>query len=463
MYKKITSIAYQKSIYYSFNDDQVFEKQRFEAFRIFSFVGFLVCVGIVTKMLLTLKSGSSLPYLILILGFVLLLNFYSVRNTNQLRDAYIIMLGATFLLLHTVAYKCGGIQTAGTFFFSSVVLFSFILIGRIGGIVFTCLVILHLIYMYVLTTFTDYTSFELFQSNEVLISQDFLTNSILNLGLIASLSAYLQSDRNAIIESLMKSKQQLGSLNDKLLESNHVLVKKNAELDKYTSITAHDLKAPLRAIASLSDMLEEDIHHLIDEDARYKLAKIKGRVERMDKLVNAIIEYAQADKMVNQPSQIQFNSWLKNLIQNNFAEHEHVDFEISSNDLEMYVDSRKWSIILQNLIENAIAFNHQERTKISISMQETEDEYQFSISDNGPGIAEEFKDKVFVLFQTLKPRDEKECIGAGLAIVKKIIDQEKGKIWIDYRNPKTGGTTIQIKWPKIKQIKINLKPISKAA
>lgn len=463
MFKKFTSIIFQNSIYRSFNDEQVFEKQRFSAFRIFSFVGFVVCVGVVSKMLLTLQNSSILPYLILILGFVLLFNFYAVRKIEQLRNSYIIMLGASFLLLHTVAYKCGGIQTAGTFFFSSVVLYAFILIGRLGGIVFTGLVIVHLIYMYFLTTYTNYTSFELFELNDVLISQDFLTNSILNLVLIGSLSAYLQSDKNAIIEGLTKSKQQLIYLNDELVEANRVLTKKNAELDKYTSITAHDLKAPLRAIASLSDMLAEDINHLIDDDARYKIQKIKGRVERMDKLVNAIIEYAQADKLSNQTSQIYFNEMLIRLMRNNFSEKSNVNFEILSDELFIHIDVRKWNIILKNLIDNAISFNHNDEVKIAFSMKEMENEYQFTISDNGPGIPQEFKDKVFVLFQTLNARDEKECIGAGLAIVKKIIDQEKGKIWIDYTDEKTNGTTIQITWPKIKQINDFLKTLHQAA
>ena len=116
--KKINNLLHVLSsdnLYKQIPDDDVIAKQRFVLFRIFSFTGALVSVGAFIKMFLTIDELLFYTYLIPCLSIVLIVNFYLVKRVERLRLAYIVLLITACLLLHTVAYTCGGIRTAGTF------------------------------------------------------------------------------------------------------------------------------------------------------------------------------------------------------------------------------------------------------------------------------------------------------------------------------------------------------------
>lgn len=241
----------------SIPEEEVLEKQRFVVFRIFSVTAILVCVAVALKMLLTLKSNW-LPYSVLATGGVILINYLFISLKTKLQRAYIIMLVSCLVLLHIVAYTCGGIRTGGTFFLTAVIIYAFMLLGRKGGWAITIAAGIHVLILFFLSSFTNLTSFSLFEEKVQLINEDFLVNIFLTFLLIAALSSYLQSGRNVVIQRIVESNRQLAENNRLLAIKNAALEKKNEELDKFASLASHDLRSPLRAIGSLSDMILED-------------------------------------------------------------------------------------------------------------------------------------------------------------------------------------------------------------
>jgi signal transduction histidine kinase len=112
----------------------------------------------------------------------------------------------------------------------------------------------------------------------------------------------------------------------------------------------------------------------------------------------------------------------------------------------LYGDKIKFQQIFSNLIGNAVKYNDKEDINIIITTEEKESEWIISVKDNGPGIDPRFHEKIFVIFQTLNPRDTVESTGVGLAIVKKIVEEEGGKIWVESETGK--GSDFRFSWPK---------------
>ncbi len=115
----------------------------------------------------------------------------------------------------------------------------------------------------------------------------------------------------------------------------------------------------------------------------------------------------------------------------------------------LFTDKIKIQQVFSNLLTNAIKYNDKEKIYIRVDMKETADKWEFSVEDNGPGIEPQYHEKIFVIFQTLNARDNFESTGVGLAIVKKIIEEEGGKIWIE--SEKGRGAKFCFTWPKKKQ------------
>jgi len=208
------------------------------------------------------------------------------------------------------------------------------------------------------------------------------------------------------------------------------LEKTNKELDKFAYIVSHDLKAPLRAIGNLTDWITQDSADSLSDESKENFQIIKGRVKRMEQLINAILEYSKVSKHKGTQELFSFNEIIHNAV-DLAGTDSNCKVEISGTMPEYYGDKVKYQQVFMNLISNGIKHNNKEQKKIEICCREEGKFWEFMIKDNGPGIDKRFHEKVFVIFQTLKARDEFESTGIGLSIVKKIVEEAGGSIRIE--------------------------------
>lgn len=203
----------------------------------------------------------------------------------------------------------------------------------------------------------------------------------------------------------------------------------NKELKDFAHVVSHDLKAPLRAIGSLADWIEEDYAPLMDEDGKEHLRLLKRRVERMHNLINGILQYSRVGRLEEIEAPLNLNTLVQEIIES-IAPPPHFSIKIHAKLPTISNDETRMRQVFQNLISNAIKYNNKEQGKINISCEENGVYYKFCVADNGPGIATRHHDKIFKIFQTLNARDTVESTGVGLTVVKKIIENNNGQIWV---------------------------------
>jgi len=233
---------------------------------------------------------------------------------------------------------------------------------------------------------------------------------------------------------------------EKMAEYYKYLEKANKELDKFAYVVSHDLKAPLRAISNLTVWIEEDIGDHFTEDSREHFKMLKGRVVRMEGLIQGILDYSRADRIKSPNTIVDVNELLEGILEM-LVQDDKIEVEIKGKLPVLDTERMKLQQIFSNLISNSIKHNDKPETLLKITCEEEENDYLFSVEDNGPGIGKEFHEKIFVIFQTLQARDSFESTGVGLAIVKKIIDEIGGKIWVESEVGKY--TRFLFRWPKL--------------
>ena len=448
--KKLFRKLFRIGLYQMIPADDLMSRQRFTLFRILTYTGFLASVGTAIQISATFQQTSLLSIILFLLAGIILGSFYLVNKIEKLPRSYAITLIAGFFVIHMQAYNAGGVLNSGTMYMCVIILTAYMLLGARSGKWFAFFAIGNVILMFFLTEYTTFTSYDLLKNDPQLINEDALITFIFALFLVAAQSNYLNSGKNVIIERITQQKNQLEISNRKLQQYTASLEKTNKELDKFASIVSHDLKAPLRAIGNLTGWIEEDAGDSLKGEVKANFELIKQRVRRMEDLINAILDYSKADRVQN--DEVRFD--VKTLVEETIefiGKPENVTLNASS-DLPVIVsDKIRLSQVFGNLIENGIKYNDKIEKIIDVSSEETVDGWLFSVKDNGPGIEKQYHERIFVIFQTLNRRDAIESRGVGLAIVKKIIEDQGGKIWV---NSEPGnGAEFKFSWPRDKKFK----------
>ncbi|MFX1396403.1 MAG: ATP-binding protein [Promethearchaeota archaeon] len=211
--------------------------------------------------------------------------------------------------------------------------------------------------------------------------------------------------------------------------------KSNEELEDFAYIASHDLQEPLRAIISFSQLLEEDCKNLLNDDSREYLDFIINGGKRMKILITELLEYSRITIIKRPLICCNFEEILKDALLN-LKESINESRAIITHDAlpSMKVDRTQIIRIFQNLIGNAIKFCSAKNPKIHISAQRSNNEFIFSIKDNGIGINPRYHDRIFKIFQRLHTDAEYSGSGVGLAICKKIVQGYGGKIWFESKS-----------------------------
>jgi len=232
---------------------------------------------------------------------------------------------------------------------------------------------------------------------------------------------------------------------EKLASERKTLEKVNLELDSFVYTASHDLRAPLRGINSFSKFIEEDYADRLDDEGRDYLKRIRNGVGRMTRLIDDLLALSRISRQKNPYEEAK----VEEIIQ---AVKERLEFDIEHSCVELIIqkglpvircDRVKITEVFLNLLNNAIKFSQKKNAaplnvggglgapKVEVGYAEKNGDYQFSVKDNGIGIDPKHHERIFGIFQRLHTREEYEGTGAGLSIVKRVIDDHQGRIWIE--------------------------------
>ena len=225
------------------------------------------------------------------------------------------------------------------------------------------------------------------------------------------------------------------------------LERSNLELDAFAYAASHDLKAPLRVIHNASTWIEEDLAGKLTAEMSENMNLLRSRVRRMDRLLDDLLEYSRIGRETDdRHTEAISGTVLMENIQGLISPPEGFIVDASSTLAAIEVFRMPLQQILINLISNAIKHHDRKTGRIEVSVEDLGSDWRFSVKDDGPGIPAEYHEKIFKMFQTLKPRDQVEGSGMGLAMVRKHVDVAGGELKLE--SAVGQGSTFSFTWPK---------------
>jgi len=225
-----------------------------------------------------------------------------------------------------------------------------------------------------------------------------------------------------------------------LLEKVDELKRSNEELGQFAYIASHDLQEPLRMVASYTQLLARRYRGRLDADADEFIGYAVDGTQRMKRLIEDLLLYSRAVRLVSAAREFPCERALHVALSNLNAAIVESGAEVNSGTLPTVLAVESQIVqIFQNLIGNAIKYHGERAPKIHVSGVERDGEWLFSVADNGIGIQPEYFDRIFVIFQRLHGRGAYEGTGIGLAICKRILEQQGGRIWVE-SEPGRGST-----------------------
>ena len=225
----------------------------------------------------------------------------------------------------------------------------------------------------------------------------------------------------------------LRRINLALEQSQKELLETNKELEIFAVHAAHDMKSPLNQIHQVVDILMEDHHSKLDDEAKDYMQYLKRASIRLGHFIDGMLKHSRTSTHIDKHKEdINFTEFVTNL-RSLIDFREEIDFTFPQDNKIIHVNNSALEQVLLNLIANAIKYNDKEKIRIEISYSEDDNQYYFYVKDNGPGIPDKYKEKIFVLFQVLNNADRfgEQSTGIGLATVKKLVESLGGTISVE--------------------------------
>ena len=240
--------------------------------------------------------------------------------------------------------------------------------------------------------------------------------------------------------ALEKQLSEINMLQKELEKANKLLGQSNVDLENYTYVVSHDLKAPLRAIRSFSAFILEDYNEKLDDTGKDYFQRIIDASTRMDTLIENLLLLSRVGRKFMEVETVDLNKLLEEIVADLEPTLKKSNGTIVFHNLPKVTIPRTWmKQLFMNLIDNGLKFNKSKMPTVEVTCEERDTELLFKVSDNGIGIEEKYFDRLFTLFERLHTQEEYPGTGAGLAICKKIVQQFGGRIWIESQVGK--GTT----------------------
>lgn len=240
-----------------------------------------------------------------------------------------------------------------------------------------------------------------------------------------------------------RAERELTQSVERLHEANEKLEEGNSKLDDFVYIVSHDLKEPVRGINNFSRFILEDYNDLLDDDGKYYLNTLVALSGRMNDMISDLLKYSRASRSNVQAERFCTNELVREVLDlmKIELENENVVVNVSENLPTVYCAKAHMSEIMRNLLANAIKYNKSNPKKIEIGYLENDERHPegiFFVKDNGIGVPEKERESIFKMFRRLHGREEfGGGTGSGLAIVKKLVEQHHGKVWVE-ANPDGG-------------------------
>ncbi|WP_245734146.1 sensor histidine kinase [Lentzea jiangxiensis] len=251
--------------------------------------------------------------------------------------------------------------------------------------------------------------------------------------------------RTRIVEDLHQTRERNAALDAATAE----LRRSNAELEQFAYVASHDLQEPLRKVASFCQLLERRYRDQLDERAVQYIDFAVDGAKRMQSLINDLLAFSRVgrhrDKHVVVPAADLVDEACRDLSE---ALEESGAVVEAGTLPEVEGEARLLTAVFQNLIGNAVKFRGDEAPRVRVDAEAGEDDqWVFSVRDNGIGIEEQYAERIFVIFQRLHPKDLYAGTGIGLAMCRKIVEYHGGRIWLD--TAAGPGTTIRFTLPRV--------------
>jgi light-regulated signal transduction histidine kinase (bacteriophytochrome) len=238
----------------------------------------------------------------------------------------------------------------------------------------------------------------------------------------------------------MKTRQEIAELALALERSNR-------ELDSFAYAASHDLRAPLRGIANLAQWIEEDLlaNGQIKGETQEMLQLMRIRMHRMEHLIEGLLQYSRAGRVHQTPENVDVAKLVRDVV-DLLSPPPGAKIVVAPDLPTIQTERPQLQQTFMNLIGNAIKHSNRPDPLIEIAVRRVGPFHEFSVKDNGPGIEPDYQDRIWGVFQTLETRDRVEGAGIGLALVKKIVESQKGRAWVE--SAPGEGATFRFLWRK---------------
>ncbi|MGW1100603.1 sensor histidine kinase [Streptomyces sp. NPDC002455] len=247
---------------------------------------------------------------------------------------------------------------------------------------------------------------------------------------VRAVAAAAEDMRRRLAAELAESQERETLLAEQTAE----LRRSNSELEQFAYVASHDLQEPLRKVASFCQLLEKRYSPELDERGRQYIDFAVDGAKRMQVLINDLLTFSRVGRVQQSWKPVDLDAALDRALSNLTVTVEESGSVVVREDTlpELLGDSTSLTMVWQNLIGNAVKFRRRDvPCRITVGCVREGDDWHLTVADNGIGIAPEFADKVFVIFQRLHARDEYEGTGIGLSLCRKIIEFHGGRIWLD--------------------------------
>jgi PAS domain S-box-containing protein len=251
----------------------------------------------------------------------------------------------------------------------------------------------------------------------------------------------LESAEGILVTAAIRNISVRKESEERLVKTVGELSRSNEELQQFAYVSSHDLQEPLRMVASYTQLLAKRYKGRLDSDADEFIAFAVDGCNRMQGLIQDLLTYSRAGTNKKALCEVSGDEALQGALTNLRVTIEQSGAVVSHDSLPaIETDQTQLTQVFQNLVGNAIKYRTAEAPRVHVSAAKNGDnEWIFSVRDNGLGIAPQYFDRIFILFQRLHGRNEFEGTGIGLAICKKVLERLGGRIWVESQ-PGTGST-----------------------